>query len=117
MAAKKTVHEIDAERAKLALEWAEISARIQPDLDRIAAIRTELEQLPVLKYSIPGVDLKVDVSQGRSFKPALFMARYPVTARPDLYKAVPDQDRIKAELPPAEVEKFTAPNKPSVKLV
>jgi hypothetical protein len=117
VAQKKTVHEIDEERAKLALEWAAISERIQPDLDRIAAIKTELEQLPVLKYSIPGAALKVDVTQGSTFKPDLFMARYPVTARPDLYKAVPDQDRIKAALSADEQASFRAANKPSVKLV
>lgn len=117
MATKKEIQEIDQTRAALALEWQGINERIQPDLDRIAAIRAELEQLPVLKYSIPGVDLKVDVTQGRSFKPDLFMAKYPVHVRPDLYKAVPDQDRIKAELPPAEVLGFSKPNKPSVKLV
>ena len=64
VATKKTVHEIDQERAALALEWQAINERIQPDLDRIAAIRAELEQLPVLKYSIPGVDLKLDVTPG-----------------------------------------------------
>ena len=52
-----------------------------------------------------------------SFKPDLFMAKYPVHARPDLYKAVPDQDRIKAALSADEQAAFRAANKPSVKLV
>lgn len=117
MAAKKTVHEIDAERAALALEWQAINERIQPDLDRIAAIRAELEELPILKYSIPGVDLKVDVTQGATFKPDLFMAAYPINVRPDLYKAVPDPARIKEQLAPAEMSRFYAANKKSVKLV
>jgi len=117
MATRKTVQEIDAQRAELAKEWQAINARIQPDLDRISEIRAELEELPVLKYSIPGTDLKVDVTQGRSFKPDLFMAAYPITARPDLYKAVPDPERIKSALAPDEVAKFSKPNKPSVKLV
>lgn len=117
MAAKKTVHEIDEQRAKLALEWQAINERIQPDLERITAIRAELEALPVLKYAIPGVDLKVDVTQGKSFKPDLFMAKYPITARPDLYRAVPDPDRIKAQLAPADLDAFYLPNKKSVKLV
>lgn len=117
MAAKKTVHEIDAQRAALALEWQQINERIQPDLDRVAAIKAELEELPVLKYAIPGVDLKVDVSQGKSFKPDLFMARYPINVRPDLYRAVPDPARIKELLAPADVEFAFLPNKKSVKLV
>lgn len=117
MVTKKSVHEIDEERARLVLEWQAINERIQPDLDRMASIKTELEQLPVLKYAVPGTSLKVDVSQGSTFKPDLFMAAYPVHARPDLYKAVPDQDRIKAELAPAEVDRFRTPNKKSVKLV
>ena len=117
MATRKTVHEIDAQRAELVKEWATINTRIQPGLDRIAEIRAELEQLPVLKYSVPGMDLKVDVTQGSTFKPDLFMAAYPITARPDLYKAVPDPDRIKAALAPDEVERFRVANKTSVKLV
>ena len=117
MATRKTVHEIDAKRAELVKEWATINTRIQPGLDRIAEIRAELEQLPVLKYSVPGMDLKVDVTQGSTFKPDLFMAAYPITARPDLYKAVPDPDRIKAALAPDEVERFRVANKTSVKLV
>lgn len=117
MAPRKTVQEIDAARAELVLEWSRIQDRIAPDLERIASIRAELETLPVLKYAIPGVDLKLDVTQGSTFKPDLFMAAYPITARPDLYKAVPDQDRIKAALPPDEVEKFKTSNKTSVKLV
>lgn len=117
MAAKKTIVPIDEQRAALALEWARTQERIQPDLDRIAAIKTELEALPVSKYAIPGVELKVDVTQGSSFKPALFTEAYPVTARPDLYKAVPDPDKIKAAMAPADLAGFYAPNKPSVKLV
>ena len=117
MATRRTVQEIDAQRAELAKEWNNINVRIQPDLDRIEEIKGDLEALPVSKYSIPGVDLKVDVSQGRSFKPDLFMAAYPITARPDLYKAVPDPERIKAALAPDEVLKFSAATKTSVKLV
>lgn len=117
MATRKTVHEIDAQRAELAKEWQNINARIQPDLDRIAEIRAELEELPILKYSIPGTDLHVDVTQGRTFKPDLFMAAYPINVRPDLYKAVPDPERIKAALAPDEVMTFSRPNKTSVKLV
>lgn len=117
MATRKTVQEIDAQRAELVKEWQGINARIQPDLDRIAEIRAELEALPVLKYSVPGTDLHLDVTQGRSFKPELFMAKYPITVRPDLYKAVPDPERIKAALAPDEVATFSKANKTSVKLV
>lgn len=117
MAAKKTVHEIDAARAALALEWQQINERIQPELDRVAAIKAELEELPILKYAIPGVDLKVDVSQGKSFKPDLFAAKYPINVRPELYRAVPDPDRIKQHLSPADLEDCYLPNKKSVKLV
>ena len=117
MAARKTVQEIDAQRAELAKEWNNINARIQPDLDRIEEIKGDLEALPVSKYSIPGVDLKVDVSRGSSFKPDLFMAAYPITARPDLYKAVPDTERIGKALAPDELAKFRKDNKTSVKLV
>lgn len=117
MAPRKTVQEIDAQRAELAKEWQSINARIQPGLDRIAEIRAELEALPVLKYSIPGTDLHVDVTQGSTFKPDLFMAKYPISARPDLYKAVPDTDRIKAALAPDEIKSFSRANKTSVKLV
>lgn len=117
MAAKKTVTEIDAQRAALALEWATINDRIQPGLDRIEAIKAELETLPLSKYSIPGVELQVDVSRGTSFVPAAFMAAYPITARPDLYKAVPDTERIGKALAPDELAKFRKDNKTSVKLV
>jgi hypothetical protein len=117
MAAKKTVQEIDETRAALALEWMKISTRIQPDLDRIAVIRAELETLPVLKYSIPGVDLKVDVSQGSTFQADLFMAKYPITTHPQYYKAVPDTDRINKGLAPDELAGFKKANKTSVKLV
>lgn len=117
MAARKTVQKIDAQRAELVKEWTAINTRIQPGLDRIAEIKAELETLPVLKYSIPGMELKVDVTQGSSFVPEAFMARYPITTHPQFYKAVPDQDRIKAGLAPAELETFRKANKPSVKLV
>lgn len=117
MAVAKPVVPIDETRAALALEWAQIADRIQPDLERIAAIKVELEELAVSKYSIPGVDLKVDVSQSWSFKPDLFAAKYPVTARPDLYKAVPDADKIKATLAPDEVKLYSRASKASVKLV
>lgn len=117
MAAAKPVVPIDETRASLALEWAKIMDRIQPDLDRAAAIKVELETLPVSKYSIPGVELKVDVSQSYTFKPDLFAARYPVSVRPDLYKAVPDADKIKATFAPADLAAFTKASKPSVKLV
>lgn len=117
MATRKTVHEIDAQRAELAKEWQNINARIQPDLDRISEIRSILEELPILKYSIPDTSLHLDVTQGRTFQPALFMEAYPINVRPELYKAVPDPDRIKAALAPDEVLKFSKPNKTSVKLV
>ena len=117
MATQKTVQEIDAQRAELVKEWRMIADRIRPGMDRIEEIKSELEALPVAKYSIPGMDLKVDVSQGSSFKPDLFMAAYPITARPDLYKAVPDPDRISKALAPDEVAKFRKANKTSVKLV
>jgi hypothetical protein len=115
--ASKTTQEIDAQRAELVKEWQNINTRIQPDLDRVAEIKAELEALPLAKYTIPGIDLKVDVSRGSTFKPDLFMAAYPITARPDLYKAVPDTDRINKALSPEEVAKFKAANKTSVKLV
>lgn len=117
MATAKPIVPIDETRAALALEWARTAERIQPDLDRIAAIKVELEALAVSKYSLPGMELKVDVSQSWTFKPDLFAAKYPVTARPDLYKAVPDADKIKATLAPAEVKEFSKASKPSVKLV
>lgn len=115
--AKKTVTEIDAQRAQLALEWQKIIDRITPDLERIDAIKAELETLPVSKYAIPGVDLKVDVSQGTSFMPAEFMSAYPITKRPDLYKAVPDMDRIGKAFSPEQLKAFRKANKTSVKLV
>lgn len=117
MAVRKTIQEIDAQRAELVKEWQSINTRLQPGLDRIAEIKAELEELPVLKYSVPGIDLKLDVTQGSSFVPDLFMARYPITTHPQFYKAVPDQDRIKAGLSPAELEAFRKANKTSVKLV
>lgn len=117
MATRKTVQEIDAQRAELVKEWQTINTRIQPGLDRIAEIKAELETLPVLKYSVPGIDLKLDVTQGSSFVPEMFTAKYPPTTHPQFYKAVPDQDRIKRDLPPAELETFRKANKASVKLV
>lgn len=117
MAVAKPVVPIDETRAALAIEWSQIQDRIQPDLERIAAIKVELEELSISKYSIPGVALKVDVSQSWTFKPDLFAAKYPVTKRPDLYKAVPDADKIKAALAPAEVKTFSKASKTSVKLV
>lgn len=117
MAAAKPVVPIDETRASLVLEWQKINDRIQPDLERIDAIKAELEELPLAKYALPGVELKLDVTQGRTFKPDLFMAKYPPTARPDLYKAVPDQEKIKATLAPAEILGFSKANKTSVKLV
>lgn len=117
MATAKPIVPIDEQRAALALEWARTAERIQPDLDRIAAIKTELEELAVSKYSIPGVELKVDVSQSSTFKPDLFAAKFPVTVRPDLYKAVPDADKIKAAMAPEDLLPFMRASKPSVKLV
>lgn len=117
MATPKTVKEIDETRAALALEWNRINARIAPDLERIEEIKGELEALPVAKYSIPDVDLKVDVSRGSSFKPDLFMAAYPITSHPQFYKAVPDTERIGKALAPDELAKFRKENKTSVKLV
>ena len=115
--AGKTVVELDAEREALVREWIQLEQQIEGPVARIAAIRAELEAMPVAKYQVPGTDAKVDVSQGRTFKPELFSAKYPPAARPDLYKAVPDAAKIKKELAPAEVLRFTVPNKPSVKLV
>lgn len=117
MATRKTVQEIDAQRAELVKEWQGINTRIQPDLDRVAEIKAELEAMPVAKYSIPGVDYKVDVTQGSSFNPDAFMAAYPITSHPHLYKAVPDQERIKKAISEDEAAKFRKSNKPSVKLV
>lgn len=117
MAAKKTIVPIDEKRAELALEWARIQERIQPDQERIAAIKVELEELPPSKYAIPGVELKVDVTQGSSFRADLFMAAHPISTAPQYYKAVPDLDRIKAAMSPDQLAAFAKPNKPSVKLV
>ena len=117
MATRKEVQEIDAQRAELVKEWQGINARIQPDLDRVAEIKAELEALPVLKYSIPGIDLKLDVTQGSSFVPDAFMAAYPITKFPQYYKAVPDTDRIGKGLAPDELARFRKANKTSVKLV
>lgn len=117
MATRKTVQEIDAQRAELVKEWQGINTRIQPDLDRVAEIKAELEAMPVAKYSIPGVDYKVDVTQGSSFVPDAFMAAYPITKYPQFYKAVPDTDRIGKGLAPDELAKFRKANKTSVKLV
>lgn len=117
MATRKEIQEIDAQRAELVKEWQNINTRIQPDLDRVAEIKAELEELPVLKYSVPGVDLKLDVTRGSSFVPDRFMAAYPITKYPQFYKAVPDTERIGKALAPDELAKFRKDNKTSVKLV
>lgn len=116
MATKRTPKELAADRAELAKELATIQARIEPDLARIEDIKVELGQLGVDLYSIPGTKLKLDITQGSTFKPDLFSATYPAAKYPQFYKLVPDLDKVKAAIPENALAPFKSPNKKSVKV-
>lgn len=111
---------LDGQRAALVLELLEIQERIEPELARIASIKAELEELELDTFAVPGTDYKLNVSQSRTFKPALFAAKYPPTSKEivrKFYTLVPDRKKIEDALPPADFEAFKEASKKSVKVL
>ena len=117
---EQSTTQLDDKRAALVIEWQQLEARTAGDLQRIAAIKAELEELATGKLQVPGTEYRLNVSQSRTFKPELFAAAVPPTT-PDAvtkyYKLVPDADKIKAALSKNELEKYTQLSKKSVKVL
>lgn len=113
------ITEVDEERAELVREWLALEERLEPLNARVTDIKARLEELPVGTMTVPGVAQRVQVTQARTFKPALFAAAHPPTSKANLkyYGLTVDAAKVKDSLPPAELEQYKAPSKKSVKLV
>lgn len=86
---------------KLLAEAAQIKDQQAPGIARLAEIKKALVAL--MGYRTYG---GASVQRNRSFAADKFMANYPPEVHPDLYKQVPDIDKIKETLGTAAADSF-----------
>jgi hypothetical protein len=104
----------EARLEELAREWSSLDAAKEPIEQRMEQIKAEYRQLLQTGASVKAAGRTVSIQRNPTFKPAEFMAAYPVLKFPHLYKSAPDMNAIKENLPPAEIKTFQAEGTPKV---